>query len=103
MPAESRGPVERALQAGFKSLLDGLAEVFEEAGVRELHISSMKARILWHDDISLACGWCWVVNCSGFTHPSSLTVANDAGIFTSVLRLYHRVEPLQVAQAAPAA
>eukprot|EP01043_Picozoa_sp_COSAG02_P103111 COSAG02_NODE_39127_length_420_cov_2.688474_1_plen_92_part_10 len=57
MSSESRGPVERAVQSGFKSLLEGVGKRFTGADVRKLCISSMEAGTLRHEDTSLACGW----------------------------------------------
>eukprot|EP01043_Picozoa_sp_COSAG02_P055493 COSAG02_NODE_6439_length_3568_cov_2.991352_2_plen_305_part_01 len=89
MSSESRGPVERAVQSGFKSLLEGVGKRFTGADVRKLCISSMEAGTLRHEDTSLACGWALLTGPLQY----ATAVHDDAGFFSSALALYRRVEP----------
>ena len=53
----------------------------------------MKADVLSHEDISLACGWLYVLLFIGNMHPGALSTANESGVFNTALELYRRVEP----------
>ena len=53
----------------------------------------MKADVLSHEDISLACGWGFIANYINYMHPGALTTANESGVFSTALELYRRVEP----------
>eukprot|EP01046_Picozoa_sp_COSAG06_P101227 COSAG06_NODE_47369_length_339_cov_1.720833_1_plen_113_part_11 len=53
----------------------------------------MKAGMLSHEDISLACGWGCVLFFIGYMHPGALSTANESGVFSTMLELYRRVEP----------
>eukprot|EP01043_Picozoa_sp_COSAG02_P050627 COSAG02_NODE_5226_length_4525_cov_2103.337551_2_plen_310_part_01 len=93
MAPESRSHVEQAAETGFKSNMNVASTVFTEADVRKLYVDSMQSGIMRHEDLSLACGWGWTMFIPGYAHPSSLTAANNAGVFSSALALYRRVEP----------
>eukprot|EP01046_Picozoa_sp_COSAG06_P045745 COSAG06_NODE_6372_length_2961_cov_127.651992_1_plen_781_part_10 len=93
MPSESREPIEKAAFAAAKGGFGTAGKVFTEQGARDLFASSMKADVLSHEDISLACGWCWVLFCIGYMHPGALPTANESGVFSTALELYRRVEP----------
>eukprot|EP01043_Picozoa_sp_COSAG02_P059552 COSAG02_NODE_7613_length_2933_cov_40.392378_1_plen_974_part_01 len=93
IPSESRQPIETPAQGAIKSALGTASKVFTEQGARKLYISSMKAGMLSHEDISLACGWCYVSWTIGYVNPGALTTANESGVFSTALELYRRVEP----------
>eukprot|EP01047_Picozoa_sp_COSAG01_P078426 COSAG01_NODE_14488_length_1447_cov_2.369436_1_plen_469_part_10 len=93
MPSESREPIEKATVAAIKSGLGTAGKVFTEQGVRELFASSMKAGMLRHEDISLACGWCSIVFFVSYGYPGALSTANESGVFSTALELLRRVEP----------
>ena len=93
MSSESRGPIEKAAKAAVKSMLGTASKVFTEQGARKLYISSMKAGVLSHEDISLACGWGLILFCIGYMHPGAPPTANESGVFSTALELYRRVEP----------
>eukprot|EP01046_Picozoa_sp_COSAG06_P005739 COSAG06_NODE_259_length_18912_cov_53.912614_18_plen_1085_part_00 len=98
MSAETRGPVEAAFEKAWgKTLFPIVAKAFTEQRVREVFASSMKAGILSHEDISLACGWCCVIFFLGYMHPGTLVAANESGVFSSALALHRRVEPSPLA------
>eukprot|EP01046_Picozoa_sp_COSAG06_P121206 COSAG06_NODE_68684_length_208_cov_6128.807339_1_plen_60_part_10 len=55
---------------------------FDEQRVREVFASSMKAGMLDHEDISLACGWSGIVLALAYMHPGALPSANESGVFS---------------------
>ena len=87
MLSESRQSVEKACVAAVKNAFDTVSKVFTEQAARKLYISSMKASVLSHEDISLACGWCWVPFCMGYMHPGALPTASESGVFSAALEL----------------
>eukprot|EP01045_Picozoa_sp_COSAG04_P040283 COSAG04_NODE_11698_length_693_cov_1.419192_1_plen_227_part_01 len=93
MPSESREPIEKAAVAAAKSMLGTSSKVFTEQGARKFFANSMKAGILSHEDISIACGWCFFACCIGSVHPGALPTANESGVFSTALELLRRVEP----------
>eukprot|EP01046_Picozoa_sp_COSAG06_P021539 COSAG06_NODE_1624_length_8892_cov_3872.704424_2_plen_1157_part_00 len=93
MASESRQPIEKAAVATAKSVFGTVSKVFTEQSARKMFANSMRADVLSHDDISLACGWCWVLFFIGYMHPGALPTANDSGVFSTALELYRRVEP----------
>eukprot|EP01046_Picozoa_sp_COSAG06_P021538 COSAG06_NODE_1624_length_8892_cov_3872.704424_1_plen_1008_part_10 len=93
MPSESRGPFEKAVQGAAKSMLGTVSKVFTEQSARKFFASSMKADVLSHQDISLACGCGYVLFCMGYMHPGALPTANESGVFSTALELLRRVEP----------
>eukprot|EP01043_Picozoa_sp_COSAG02_P078454 COSAG02_NODE_17667_length_988_cov_1.488189_2_plen_280_part_01 len=93
MPSESRQPIEKATVAAFKNALGTAGRVFTEQGARKLFASSMKAGVLSHEDISVACGWGFIAFYIGYMHPGALPTANESGVFSTALELYRRVEP----------
>eukprot|EP01046_Picozoa_sp_COSAG06_P028656 COSAG06_NODE_2598_length_6603_cov_35.529982_2_plen_754_part_01 len=93
MPSESRQPIEKVALAAFKSAFGTASKVFTEQSARKLFANSMKAAVLSHEDISLACGWCFIAFYIGSMHPGALSTANESGVFSTALELYRRVEP----------
>eukprot|EP01045_Picozoa_sp_COSAG04_P025197 COSAG04_NODE_3264_length_2996_cov_1.937176_1_plen_84_part_10 len=53
----------------------------------------MKADVLSHEDMSLACGYGHVLFFIGYAHPGALSTANESGVFSTALELLRRVEP----------
>ena len=53
----------------------------------------MKAGMLTHEDVSLACGWCFALMIPSYMHSAALTTANECGWFSTALQVYRRVEP----------
>jgi hypothetical protein len=94
VPSESRGPLEQCLHAVVKTLLDTIGKLFTEQRAREIFTGSMRAGILSGDDVSLACGCSVSGFWLGYMFPASVSAADEAGVFSSGLTLYHRVEPV---------
>eukprot|EP01046_Picozoa_sp_COSAG06_P103107 COSAG06_NODE_49267_length_326_cov_1.303965_1_plen_90_part_01 len=90
MPSESREPVEKAAAATLKTCFHTASKVFTEQEVRKLFAGSMKADVLNHEDISLACGWGYTLFLIGYMHPGALSTANESGVFSTALELYRR-------------
>eukprot|EP01046_Picozoa_sp_COSAG06_P052887 COSAG06_NODE_9000_length_2014_cov_3.650835_2_plen_609_part_01 len=90
MPVEMRGQLEAAYSSTMQRTLTAL---LTEQRVRLVFAESMKAGILSHDDISLACGWGYAMICFFMKHPGTIPAAEQAGMFTAALALYRRVEP----------
>eukprot|EP01046_Picozoa_sp_COSAG06_P080553 COSAG06_NODE_27822_length_585_cov_6.876543_1_plen_195_part_11 len=84
MPSESRQPIEKACATAIKSALGTAGKVFTEQGARKVFTSSMKADVLSHEDMSLACGWSYVLWTTGYVHPGALSTANESGVFSTM-------------------
>jgi len=94
MAPEIRGPVEADFgDAWVKLVFPTVGKAFSEQRVREVFASSMKAGILDHHDISLACCWGGIVLALAYIHPGALPAANELGLFRDTLALQRRVEP----------
>eukprot|EP01046_Picozoa_sp_COSAG06_P007873 COSAG06_NODE_392_length_16344_cov_4.086981_12_plen_1028_part_00 len=91
MAPESRQVVETALMSTVPFRF--ARKTFTEQGVHDVFIDSMKAAILRHDDILLACSWCFVCNILGYAHPGAFIAAEESGMFSAVLTLYRLIEP----------
>eukprot|EP01044_Picomonas_judraskeda_P043247 COSAG03_NODE_22655_length_288_cov_1.037037_1_plen_95_part_11 len=77
----------------MKTVLGTVGKLFTEERVRAIFTGSMRAGVLSDDDISLACGWSAIALHLGYIFPASLPAADEAGLFSSALALYRRVEP----------
>eukprot|EP01046_Picozoa_sp_COSAG06_P038358 COSAG06_NODE_4420_length_4284_cov_41.313978_1_plen_937_part_10 len=93
IPVESRQPFEKVAMAAAKSAFGTVSKAFTEQGARTLFVNSMKADVLRHEDISLACGWGLIALDTGYMHRGALSTANESGMFSTALELYRRVEP----------
>ena len=75
-------------------MVGAIGETLTEQRVGEVFTEdSMKAGMLCHDDISLACGWCTTVHLLGLPHPGAFSTVNEVGVFSAALTLFNRVEP----------
>eukprot|EP01046_Picozoa_sp_COSAG06_P054484 COSAG06_NODE_9716_length_1830_cov_40.072581_1_plen_457_part_10 len=90
---ESRKPIEKVIASAMKRTLVTAGKTFTEQRACDLYTGCMKAGMLTHADISLACGWCTATFYIGYIHPGALTTANECGWFSTALELYRRVEP----------
>ena len=86
-PSESRRPWEQVCMSNGKLVLDKLGKAVTEQRACQIFTDSMKAGMLSHEDISLACGWTFVLFFFGYMHPSALVAANEAGIFRTAVVL----------------
>eukprot|EP01046_Picozoa_sp_COSAG06_P062439 COSAG06_NODE_14088_length_1191_cov_8.372711_2_plen_170_part_00 len=93
IPSESRGPMEKLVGSLVGTLLSTVGKAFTEQRVCEIFTGSMRAGILSQEDTSLACGICVVYYQIGYMFAGALPTADEAGVFSTVLSLYRRVEP----------
>ena len=93
IPSASRGPVEKATASVSKTIFGTVSKAFTEQRVCEVFTRSMKAGVLSHVDISLACGWGTGFTTLGFIYPGAAAAADEVGVFNAALTLYRRVEP----------
>eukprot|EP01046_Picozoa_sp_COSAG06_P059308 COSAG06_NODE_12225_length_1407_cov_22.807339_1_plen_469_part_11 len=94
MPPETRALAEKPFNDSISRAVGRIKDVLTEQRVCQIYTGSMKAGILSHDDLSLACGWNGVVHCCGYIHPGAFATASEVGMFSAALALYRRVEPL---------
>eukprot|EP01046_Picozoa_sp_COSAG06_P088606 COSAG06_NODE_35018_length_465_cov_3.155738_1_plen_154_part_11 len=79
MSPESREPIEKSTGLAMKRLL-AAAGILTEQRVQEVFETGLKAGMLTHEDVSLACGWCTATFYIAYMFPAALITANDCGL-----------------------
>ena len=95
-PSSEREEMDKTCGKLFKKIMDTAAKGFTDQRASDVNREAMSSGLLSHDDLSFACGACFMLTPLDYAHPGALPTAVEAGVFGAILALYNRVEPLQL-------